>query len=642
VVGTRIVINGNSHLLAGVLPPTYDDVLSPTAQIWRVLGYGADQPWACRTCRHLRMLGRVHAGVTPELASQEVDAALKRLAAAHPNEYSAPGGTLVPLRDMVVADVRPILFAVSGAAAILLLFAIVNVTHLQFARAIRREGEFAIRMALGATRLRLTRQLLAEAVVIVMLSTALGLIVAVAATPMLVSRLPVSLPRLSAVSVDGTTLMLLALIGACSTVLIGMLPSWRTEGALADGLRGGRRAATSMRRSARNVLVVTQVALALVLMIGAGLLGRSLLRLYEVDTGFDARNVLTMQVQSTGARYDSTQRIFAHHDALVASISQLPGVVSAAFINQLPMGGNFDSYSVNADDKPLANPELAPSADRYTVSPGFTSTMGIGILQGRALTLADNRDSAHAVAVVSASLAARIWPGESAIGKRIRVGGAPDAPWREVVGIAANVRHDGLDSDRTLQVYVPYRQWFFADDIVTLVVRTTVEPRALQQAIVDAVRRIDPSQPIMHIATMEQVIARSVAQRRLALELFGAFALLAVMLAGAGLYGLLAGDVADRTREIGIRVAMGARPVQVLSLVARQASLLLATGALVGAAGAMALGRYLEALLYGVRPMDTVTLLGVAGALVIVGVLSTLVPVLRALHIEPSVALRYE
>ncbi len=641
LVGGTIDIEGASHLVAGVLPATYDDVLAPRAQVWRVLGYGEAQPWACRTCRHLRMVVRAKEGVALSQVQAEVSTVMAQLAATYPTEYPSAGGFVVPMREQVVADAQPIMVAVGGAALILLLFAIVNVTHLQFARAMRREGEFAIRIALGATRVRIARQLLAEAALLVALSTVIGVLFAVLSTPLIVSWLPPSLPRLAAISVDGKTLGMLATLSALSTVIIGTLPAWRTEPvALADSLRSDRRIATAGRRLLRDALVVTEVALALMLLIGTGLLGRSLLRLYAVDGGFESARLLTMQIQSTGPRYDGDARVHAYHDAVITAVQSLPGIEAIGLANQLPMDGNFDTYGINAEDKPLANPELAPSADRYSVTPGFLRAMGTSIRRGRDLAPEDDRDSARAVVVVSEALATRIWPGEDPLGKRIRVGGSETAPWREVVGVAENVRHDGLDSDRTLQVYVPTRQWFFADNIVTLVIRTTVDPSSMRDAVLAAVRSVDRIQPVMRVATMEQVVMRSVGQRRLALALFAAFAGLSAFLAAIGLYGLIAGDVEARRREIGVRMALGSGKGQIVRLLARQATRLIVFGAVAGVAGALVLGRFVEALLFEVRTTDVPTLLGVVITLVLLGGAATLIPALRALRIDPAEALR--
>jgi predicted permease len=374
------------------------------------------------------------------------------------------------------------------------------------------------------------------------------------------------------------------------------------------------------------------------LVTGAGLLGRSMLQLLSVDPGFDPRNVLTMEVQATGPRYVDARALFAHQDRIVEAVKRVPGVVDAGFANQLPLAGNKDTYGVNAEDRVIDNPELAPSADRYTASAGFLSTLRLRLIRGRMLTDQDNRDSTQKVVVISASLADRIWGTNDVLGKRIRMGG--DSPYREVVGVVADVRHDGLQEEHPMQTYVPPRQWFFADDILSLVVRTKGDPRATSAAIADAVRALDKSQPVMRIMPMEDVVSQSVGQRRLALTLFAVFGAFALILAGAGVYGVLAGTITERTREIGIRTALGASTSHVVTLVTRQAMLLVVTGAVGGLLGAMAIGRYLEAMLYAVEPIDFTTLAFAGVIACVTGLVACLMPTLRALRIQPTEALR--
>jgi putative ABC transport system permease protein len=351
-----------------------------------------------------------------------------------------------------------------------------------------------------------------------------------------------------------------------------------------------------------------------------------------------------LQAQATGPRYASDRAVFDNHDRLREAVRAVPGVAGVGIASQLPLGGNVDGYGVAAEDKPLANPELAPSADRYAVSPDFMATMRIRLLRGRGFTDADGRDSTAApVAIVSAALAARIWPGEDAIGKRIRLGG-PTRPWLTVVGVAGNVRHSGLDAAVTNQVYVPERQWPWAESQVAVVVRTasTVDAAAIAPAVRSAVQSVDPSQPVTRLATMDQVVAASTAQRRLALVLFAAFAGAAIVLAGAGIYGVLAGSVAERTREIGLRSALGATPRDIVLLVLRQGARLAAVGVAIGVAGALGLGRFIAGLLYGVRPSDPLTLGAVAAALALVAVAACWVPAWRAVRVEAMEALRSE
>ena len=639
IVGKPISINGNAYLLVGVLPASFESVIAPGAEIWRVLGYDTSLPYACRTCRHLRMFARLRTGVTRERASAELNGISARLVREYPKEYPAAGTIVEPLGDATMGSSRPVLWAVLGASILVLLIAGANVANLQLARALRREEEFAIRSALGAGRGRLTAQLVAEGIVLALIGGVVGMLVARATLGALVSRLPATMPRLGAIGLDTTALAVGAMITLLLGVVSGLVPALRGGGTAA--LRAGGRRLVGGRHVARAGLVVTEMALALMLLVGAGLLARSLLRLLSVDPGFDATRLLTLQTQASGPKYPDSSSVYANHDRIREAVAALPGVESVGIASQLPLGGNVDSYGVDAQDKPLANPELAPYADRYTVSPDFMETMGIGIRRGRGFTTADNSDVAPLVAIVSGALASRIWPGEDPVGKRIRMGG-PNGPWRTVIGVAANIHHRGLDASEATQVYVPERQWIFADNSVALVVRTRGDPESLAHPVRAAVQAVDLTQPITAIESMEQVIAASTAQRRLALLLFVSFAGVALVLAVAGIYGVLAGAVAERTREIGVRTALGAPPRTILVMVLLQGARLAAAGLFLGLIGALSLGRFLHSLLYGVGATDPATLGGVALLLAVVALAACLLPALRALGVDPNTALRAE
>jgi len=640
VVGHTISINGVPYVVAGVLPASYESVVAPGAEIWRVLGYDASLPYACRTCRHLRMIARMRPGVTPASAAIELSALSSRLVREYPKEYPAAGAIVQSLGDATTSTARPVLWAVLGASALVLLIATANVANLQLARAMRREEEFAIRAALGAGRARLTAQLLAEGLLLALAGGAAGLLVARLTLAILVARLPQTMPRLSAIGLDRTALLVGASITLLLGVAIGLVPAMRDgRGELGSTLRGGRRLTGGRRHLARAGLVVAEVALALMLLVGAGLLSRSLVRLMSVNTGFDANHLLTLQTQATGPKYADNNAVYLNHERVLAALRQLPGVRRAATVSQLPLGGNLDAYGVNAEDKPLANPELAPYADRYAVSPDYLGAMGIAVLRGRAFSEADNSDRAPLVVVVSAGLASRIWPGEDAIGKRVHIGG-PNPPWRTVVGVVADVHQRALDASESSQFYVPERQWQFADNVVAVVVRTQSDPTALTRAARAAVQGVDPSQPVTAVATMEQVVATSTAQRRLALMLFGAFASLALVLAVAGIYGVLAGAVAERTREIGVRSALGATPGAILRMIMVQGMRLAVAGLAIGLVGALSLGRFLQSLLYGIDAADPLTLGGVALLLAGVALAACVLPAFRALGVDPITALR--
>ena len=640
VVGKQIDMGGTKMTVAGVMPEGFDDVATPGAQIWRVLGYAVTDPYACRTCRHLRMVARLKPGVTVKRAQSEMSRIHATIVAANAAEYASVDAQVVPLKTEVTRAFRPAIIALGVAVVLMLLIAIANVANLQLARLVRRDEEFAIRTALGASAPRLTRQLLTEALLIAVLGGLAGVAVAAVAIPALVRQLPQGLPRIGAIQLDVAALAVVGVVVLALTVVVGLVPRRaRRSTNIADGLRSGRRLTGTRQSAVRAGLVVAELAFALMLLVGAGLLARSIVRLLDVDMGFDPNNLLTLEINSVGPRYQTDAAVFDYHDEVRDAVRSLPGVVSVGVVNMLPLGGNFDTYGVAAMDKPLANPEDAPFADRYVVSTDYMKTMRIRLVEGRMFTEAEERDTTNLVAIVSQGLASRIWPNESALGKRVRMGG-PTRPWRTVVGVTANVKQAGLDATVAQNFYVPERQWFFSDNQEVLVVRTKGDPAAMAGVVRQAIREIDPTQPIVKIAAMESVIAASTAQRRLALVLFACFAIAAVLLAVAGIYGVLAGNVAERTREIGLRTALGATPTNILQLIVGQGARLAVVGLVVGLFGAFALTRSLRALLFGIGPYDPTTLAAATILLLVTTLAACLVPAVRALRVDPSVAFR--
>ena len=370
VVGREIAMGTAKATVIGVMPAGFDDVANPRAQIWRVLGYAVSDPYACRTCRHLRMIARVKEGVTVERAQSELTKIHGAVAVEHPKEYATVGVQVVPLKEEVTRDYRAAITALGVAVALILVIAIANVANLQLARLVRRDEEFAIRTALGASSSRLTRQLLTEALVIAVLGGLAGVVVGAIAIPALVRQLPPELPRIGAIRLDVAALAAVAVVVVVLTVVVGLIPKRaRRSTNIADGLRSGRRLTGTRQSAVRAGLVITELAFALMLLVGAGLLAKSVVRLLDVDKGFDARNLLTMEVGSIGPRYDTDAAVFDHHDRIREAVRALPGVVSVAVMNQLPLGGNMDMYGIAAQDKPLANPEEAPSGDQVLFFP---------------------------------------------------------------------------------------------------------------------------------------------------------------------------------------------------------------------------------------------------------------------------------
>jgi putative ABC transport system permease protein len=448
------------------------------------------------------------------------------------------------------------------------------------------------------------------------------------------------MPRLASIGLSWPTFGLIALIVLVVAIASGMVPTAQAgAGRLFDALRSGARGMVGSHQRARAGLVIGEVALAMMLLIGAGLLGRSLARLLDVNAGFDPSNLVTMEVQAAGQAYQDRASVQANHDRMLETVRALPGVESAALTNMLPLGGNFDRSSIDAQDKPLDNPELAPYADRYTVTTDFLRTMRIPLLRGRLFDDAEARDTSARVIVLSDALAKRIWGSEDPIGKMVRIGG-PTRPWWRVIGIVANIKHTGLEDDAAQQVYTPERQWFGGETAMTLVARTRIDPVPMVATVREAARKVDPLQPISRAMTMHGVISGSTSQRRLGLILFIAFGGVALLLATAGIYGVLSGTVAERTREIGLRTALGATPGAIVGLVLKQSATLAGIGLLIGIGAAVGLSRYLGSLLYGIAPTDPVALVSGAAVITLVSLAACLAPARRAMRVDPMEALR--
>lgn len=648
VIGRTIDLGYSKPVIVGVLPASFENVLDPTSQIYRVLGYAVSIDGAgpgCRSCRHLRAVARLKPGVTREASQRELDARMQRMAASYPTVYRGNGTVVEGLADRATKGTRAIFLVTIGAVTLLLLIAAANVVNLQLARAARRDEEFAVRAALGAGRGRIARQLLAEGVVIAVMGGGVGVLLAAVALPSFVAQLPATLPRLGSVRLDWQVLLFTTLLVSLFAVVIGLVPAAQAgRRSLFDAIRaGGSRAGGAPHHRTRSGIVVAEVALALMLVVGAVLLGRTLVGLLSVDLGFNAANLVTMTVQVSGPRYDSARTIYEHHDRALESVRRVPGVVAAGFTSQLPLGGNMDQYGIRDRDNPPQDRDKGTDAERYAVSIDYMRAMGIRMARGRAFTADEVRDTATRVVIVSDELASRMWPGQEALGRYISVGGsAPGAEpeYYRVIGIAAATRHAGLDDGATSQVYVPERHWRWAENEMTLVARVDGDPEHFVQAVHEALRTVDPMQPVMEMRTMEQVVSRSIGQRRLGMLLFVSFGAIALILASAGIYGVLAGAVAERTREFGVRTAFGATPGAITALVLRDGAILLISGLAIGGAGALLLSGYLRALLYGVDARDPASIAMGVSAISIVAFAACIVPARRATQVDPVTALR--
>jgi putative ABC transport system permease protein len=634
LVGRTITMDGTAYTVAGIMPRGFENLLDPTAQIWTPLRYDASLPYACRTCRHLRMVGRIGPGVSVSDTKRELELLSSALFEEYPTEYPVAGMFVVPLQHQVTRAARPVLLAVLGAVALVLLIACANVTHLLLGQAARRQREFALRAALGAGRGRLVRQLLTESMLLALVGGAAGLLLAGVGLRLLLALAPATLPRLEGVGLDRAVLLFALGLTTLTGLLFGLAPALAaSRSALQATLQRAGGGGGNSRHGGRGALVVSEVSLAVVLLLGAGLLLRSLGRLVTIDPGFRSQGLLTMEVQTTGPAFREDEPTWAFFDQALAAVRAAPGVEDAAFTSLLPMGGNYDSYGVAIEEKPNPNPELNPSALRFAVSPRYLETMQIPVLRGRGLTEADAVPGAPSVVLINQTFARHVWPDEDPVGKRLRI--SERIGWRTIVGIVGDVRHGGLDEVPADQIYLPERHWNWADPAMTLVVRTRGDAAALTPAVRRAIWSVDKDQPIGHIATMEELVSASTAERRFALRLFGTFAVVAMVLAAAGIYGALSGSVTERTRELGIRMALGATAENVLGMVMREGGLLIGFGLAIGLGGAALLGRLLQTLLYGVSPHDAVAQVTVALVFLVVGLLASMVPARRASRLDP-------
>lgn len=548
---------------------------------------------------------------------------------------------VISLQDQVTRSVKPALMAVLGAVVLLLLIACVNVTNLLLARGANRRGEFAMRIALGAGRNRMIRQLLTESLLLAMMGGALGLVVAEFGVRELVRLSPIELPRVVDIGVNGTVFAFALGITTVIGLGIGLLPALHaSRGDLNAKLQQSSRRTAGGHQWMRRTLVIAEVSLALVLLVGAGLLFRSLSRLFAIDPGFDTSQLLTMQVQASGTRFDDegTHRFFAQS---LEKVRQVPGVSAAAFSSQLPLSGDLDDgYGVQFESS-MNNPEENRGAFRYAVSPGYLETMAIPLRRGRLLTAHDSANTPPVV-LISESLAKSKFQNQDPIGQRLRLG-ASDGPWCTIVGVVGDVRQTSLAVSQTNAVYITTDQWrLFADRALWLVVRARSDAAELAPAIRQSIWSVDKDQPIVRVATMDQRLATSAAERRFVLFLFEAFGFVAVVLVAIGLYGVLSASVTERTREIGVRLALGAQKRDVLFLILRQGLTLTFVGVSLGLLASWAVTRLLTNLLYGTSATDPLVFGGVASLLILVALLACYVPARRAMKVDPLVILRYE
>lgn len=648
IVGRDIKLNGDSYIVIGVMPSSFNNILAPSAEFWSPLQYDSSNITTTQTREwghHLRIVARMRPGVSITQARSDLDTIARSRVAEFPRPpwASLSNGLVVnSLQADVAAGVKPALLAVAGAVMLVLLIACVNVTNLLLARGAQRRGEFAMRVALGAARPRLIRQLLTESLLLALLGGALGMVVAQFGVRALVALSPPGLPRVDAIRLDTAAFVFALGITTVIGIALGLIPARHaSRGDLQAGLQQSSVRMAAGQQWTRRTLVVAEVAIALVLLVSAGLLLRSLQHLFAIDPGFDSSHVITMQVQESGHRFDTDPARAEFFRQALEAVSHVPGVETAAFTSQLPLSGDFDSYGVQFESDQSDN---ADAGLRYAVSPDYFKVLHIPLRRGRLL---DEHDVAGAplAVLLSESFAKRKFPGQDPLGKRLRLGpdiGHADRPWATVVGVVGDVKQASLALGEPNAFYTSTSQWTWVDRAQSLVVRTRGDAASLTSATKNAIWSVDRDQPIVRVATMDSLLLTSEAERRFVLILFEAFGLAALALAATGIYGVLSGSVTERLREIGIRVALGATRQNILGLVIRQGMTLTGIGVLIGLLGAAAASRALITLLFGVSRLDPFTYLGVIFLLGGVAGIAGGLPAWRAAQVDPASTLRSE
>jgi predicted permease len=649
VLGKTILLNQIPFQIVGVLPQSFQplsftDAGSPP-DVWAPLGYDLSIPEAGRSWEHLHAVARLQDGVSIGQARAEMNSVSAQLIREFPKDYAEGAHVLIqPLREAWYGKVQTALWLLLGATGFVLLIACANVANLLLARAAQKNREVAVRSALGGTRSRIVRQLLTESALLSVLGGAAGILLAVWGTSLLTKWAPQRIPRLEDVHVDPGVLLFALLISTGTGLLMGLVPALQASRAdHREAMQQSARGVLGTRSRVRSLLVASEVCLAFILTVASGLLLKSFVRAWNVDPGFTAQNLYEVNFTLIGWKYDDDNAVVRAQAETLERIHQIPGVEWVTLASTPPgVGGfgGFDQAGFQIQDRHVPDRQV-PSVDRYIVSSDYFRTTGIPLLRGRLFTEADAAGANH-VAIISEMTARKIFPGENPLGKRIQLGGRHDTqPWAEIVGIVGDVHQYGLDSPVTPQAYLLYSQSPF-NYATVLLVRSTIAPAALTRAIEEQIWAIDKNTLVFNPFLMSQIVSDSLAQRRFTMSLLSGFGALALVLAAIGIYGVLSYSVAQRTNEIGIRVALGARASDVARMVLQEAMLMAVLAVSVGWAGALAFAQVLRSLLFQVSPSDPGTLAAVSCAVLGVAAVSSFVPAWRAMRVDPMVALRYE
>ena len=636
IVNKTVALDGKKIEVIGVMPKDFN--FPQTAELWIPLNFDASPGMKQRKAHFMRPIGKLKPGVTIAQAQADTDIIARRLEEQYPDTNKAWNLRLVSLREQLVGNTRPTLLLLFGAVGFVLLIACANVANLLLVRAATREREIALRTALGAGRFRIVRQMITESVLLSLVGGTLGALLAIWGVDLLVTLSAGSIPATAHVQIDATVLVFTFLVSLVTGVLFGLAPALRTMKLnLSESLKEGGRTGSEggKRNRTRSVLVVLESAVAVVLLIGAGLLIRSLVQLQNTNPGFDAHNVLTMRVDLSEDKYSTPEKSGGFFTELESRVGSLPGVESVGFVTELPLSGQPNDMPFSVEGRPAASISESLDADFRRVNLQYFKALRIPLLRGRNFTEQEVKQSAK-VLVISELLASQVFPNEEPLGKRLIMVMGKD-PW-EIIGVVGDIRHRSLESQPFPAMYMPSNQ----TGGTNLVIRTQGDPANLAAAVRKEVQAIDPDQPVAAVRTMDEWVDTSVAQPRYRTALLGLFALLALVLASTGIYGVMSYSVTQRTHEIGVRMALGAKRRDVLGMVVRQGMVLVVAGVAIGLLGAFALTRVMSSLLFGVTAKDPITFVVVATLLTLVAFVACYIPARRATKVDPLVALRYE
>jgi putative ABC transport system permease protein len=647
LVGKPITLDGKSYTVAGIAPagfqyPDKTDAWLPPIRLAPSLNEQQDVT-RVRGFGFLSAVGLLKPGVPLSQASSEMEAITARLREQYPETNNNRFNRVVSLHTHLVGDTSKVLWLLLGAVCFVLLIACANVANLLLARATSRQKEMAIRAALGASRIRVIRQLLTESSMLALVGGAFGLLLALWGIELMTKLLPKDFPRIESIHLDYAVLGFTLAVSLLTGIVFGLAPALHVSSIdIHESLKESSRGASGggRRNRLRNLLVISEVALCFVLLIGAGLLFRSFLELQSVNKGFTSERVLTMRLTPSGERFKEDAQYVSFYRQVLDRITAIGGVESAGLINMLPLGKG-PTTAIRVEGRPVTPPDQWPGVNYRSVSPDYFRALDIPIVQGRAFNERDN-DSVPLVVIINQASAERDFAGENPLGKRINMGGSNNGKpiWFEIVGVVASVRNIELNTEPMPEIYTSYMQDPFGG--MSYVIRTTVEPASLAAAVRQSVQEVDREQPVAEIRTMDTIVTDAVTQPRFNLVLLGIFGSIALILSAAGIYGVMSYSVTQRTPEIGIRMALGAQAADVLKMVVGQGMILVAIGIVVGLIASFALTRLMSSLLYGVSATDPMTFVGISVLLAGVALGACFVPALRAAKVDPTEALRYE